>query len=121
MAISPTLLSIPQQSGLPGESNMARQSILTKFIPASNTRGSRIKAVQSGWSDKRECISVTIAYPYECNQDQAHALAARLLAEKLNWHGRYVAASLGAWSDYAYCFAYDDETAFIANKQKEAA
>lgn len=100
---------------------MARQSILTKYIAPSNTRGSRIKAVQSGWSDKRECVSVTIPYPYECNQDQAHARAAQLLAEKLNWHGRYVAASLGAWSDYAYCFAFDDETAFIVSDMERSA
>ena len=100
---------------------MSRQSILTKFIPASNTRGSRIKAVQSGWNNKHECLSVTIDYPHELNADEAHALAARMLAEKLNWKGRYIAASLGAWSDFAYCFAYDDETAFIANEKKVAA
>ena len=91
---------------------MSRQSILTKCIPASNTRGTRIKAVQSGWSDKRECMSVTIPYPYEFNPEDAHKHAARMLADKLGWEGRWVCASLGAWSDFAYCFAIDDGESF---------
>jgi len=91
---------------------MSRQSILTKCIPASNTRGTRIKAVQSGWSNKRDCVSITIAYPYEFDVEKAHAIAAEMLAKKLGWNGRYVCASLGAWSDYAYCFAIDDVAAF---------
>jgi len=95
---------------------MARQSILTKYISPTNTRGARIKAVQSGWSDKKECASVTIPYPFELNTDQAHALAAKKLAEKLGWHGRYVCASLGAWSDYAYCYAFDDGDELIVEK-----
>ena len=95
---------------------MSRQSILTKYLSPTNTRSARIKAVQSGWSDKRECVSVTIPYPYELNTDQAHAMAASMLAKKLGWHGRYISASLGAWSDYAYCFAYDDGDGFTVQK-----
>ena len=95
---------------------MSRQSILTKCIPASNTRGTRIKAVQSGWNEKRDCMSVTIPYPHELNPEQAHAHAADLLAKKLGWNGRYVCASLGAWSDYAYCFAIDDGASFDLGK-----
>lgn len=95
-----------------------RQSILTKYICPTNTRGARIKAVQSGWSDKRECNSVTIPYPDELNRDEAHVLAARKLADKLGWTGRYVGASLGAWSEFAYCFAIDDETAFNVEKEE---
>lgn len=89
-----------------------RQTILTKFVPATNNRGSRIKAVQSGWSDKRECTSVTIPYPHELNTEQAHMLAARKLAEKLDWKGIYIGGSLGAWSDYAFVFVQDDGDKF---------
>jgi hypothetical protein len=91
---------------------MSRQSILTKYISATNTRGSKLKAVSSGWSDKRECVSVTIPYPHDLNTEEGHTLVAKMLADKLGWRGRYVAASLGAWSDYAFCFAFDDGTAF---------
>jgi hypothetical protein len=100
---------------------MAMQSILTKVIPASNSRGTRIKAVQSGWSDKKECKTVTIAYPHEFNPEQAHAVAAKMLAEQLGWSGRYVCASLGAWSDFAYCFAIDCGNEMIVAEHKEAA
>ena len=91
---------------------MSRQSILTKFIPASNSRGARIKAVQSGWNEKRDCLSITIGYPYELNTEDAHAHAAKLLAAKLGWNNRFICASLGAWSDFAYCFAIDDQSGF---------
>ena len=100
---------------------MARQSILTKYISPSNSRGARIKAVQSGWSDKKECVSVTISYPDDLNTDKAHALAAQMLARKLGWSGRYISASLGAWSDYAYCFAYDDGDGFTVEKPETLA
>lgn len=84
------------------------QTILTKYLPATNTRGARIKAVQSGWSDKRECNSVTIPYPHELSGDETHAVAARLLAEKLGWHGEMVCGSLGAWSEFANVFVFVD-------------
>ena len=96
---------------------MSRQSILTKFIPASNSRGARIKAVQSGWNDKRDCLSVTISYPYEMNPEDGHAHAAKLLAAKLGWNNRFICASLGAWSDFSYCFAIDDQSGFDLTKE----
>ena len=96
---------------------MAMQSILTKFIAPTNTRGARIKAVQSGWSEKRDCKTITISYPYEFNTDKAHAIAAQLLADKLGWNGRFIQASLGAWSDFAYCFAMDDGSGFGATTE----
>lgn len=91
---------------------MSRQSILTKYVAPTNTREAKIKAIQSGWSEKRECKSVTIPYPYELNLEEGHAKAAKILAEKLGWKGRFVSSSLGAWSNFAYCFSIDDGTAF---------
>lgn len=55
-----------------------RQAILTKYLSPTNTRGARIKA----WC---EAGSITIPYQYEKNTDESHALAARLLHEKLGW------------------------------------
>ena len=52
------------------------QVILTKYLPVTNSRGSRIKA--KCWRD-----SVTIPFPYELNCMDRHQLAAQTLAEKL--------------------------------------
>ena len=52
------------------------QAIETKYIGASNTKPSRIKA---------ECWggSVTISYPHELDTDKAHAAAAQALIDKM--------------------------------------
>jgi hypothetical protein len=52
------------------------QAILTKYIPCTNLRGSRIKA-------ECEAGTLIIGYPYNLTTDAAHQYAARLLAEKL--------------------------------------
>ena len=51
------------------------QAIQTKYIPASNTRGSRIKAT----ADRG---SISIPYPHEIDSWQVHAFAAQKLCEK---------------------------------------
>lgn len=52
------------------------QSIITKYLPATNTLNSRIKA--TSWKG-----SVTISYPYELSGTEAHQKAAQeLLDEK---------------------------------------
>ena len=89
-----------------------RQSILTKYISPTNARGARIKAVQSGWNKKTECRTITIPYPYELDIDAAHKKAACMLMDSLGWEGRIVPASLGAWSEFSYCFAIEDYDAF---------
>lgn len=52
------------------------QAIITKFIPATNTRGARIKA--TAWAG-----SVTVAYDY--SGDASHRRAAQALCEKMGW------------------------------------
>ena len=51
------------------------QAIVTKYIPASNTRGSRIKAMA-------ERDSISVPYPHEINSGDVHAYAAQKLCEK---------------------------------------
>ena len=65
------------------------KAILTKYLPCTNTRGSRIKA-----SD--ECgNSITISYPHELNGgEDTHRAAADALMKKMNWAGRLVCGSL---------------------------
>ena len=55
--------------------------ILTKYLPATNTRGSRIKA---SFADNRQS-SVTIGYPHEFSGAKAHAMAAYALVSKYGY------------------------------------
>ena len=50
------------------------QSIITKYIGATNTKGSRIKATA-------ERGSIVVPYPYEINSGEVHAYAAQKLCE----------------------------------------
>ena len=52
------------------------QAIITKYLPTTNSRGSRIKATCSSGS-------VTIPYPYELSGQAVHRAAAEALAAKL--------------------------------------
>jgi len=56
------------------------QAIQTKYIAASNTKPSRIKA----WCDAG---SLTISYPHEHDEAGAHYCAAQKLLVKLGWAG----------------------------------
>ena len=62
------------------------QAIETKYLPATNTRGSRIKATSASG------LSVTVPYPHELSGMECHWEAARALVAKLGWGaGEYVA------------------------------
>jgi hypothetical protein len=52
------------------------KAIITKYLPSTNTRGSRIKATAEGLP------SLTIPYPYELSGEACHRLAAETLATK---------------------------------------
>ena len=73
------------------------QYISTKFLSATNTKGSRIKAKASSASE-----SITIAYDYSLDCEQAHAKAAMKLANKLDWKGEYSAGG----NDTGYVFTF---------------
>lgn len=51
------------------------QAIETKYLPATNRRGSRVKA----WCDRG---SITIDYPHELSGDRVHVAAADALVAK---------------------------------------
>jgi hypothetical protein len=55
------------------------QAITTKYLPCTNTKGSRIQAKTASG------IKVTISYPYELSGVDCHALAAETLAKQLGW------------------------------------
>lgn len=58
------------------------QAIETKYIKATNTRGSRIKATAWGGS-------ITVGYDYALDTDGAHKAAADALIAKMGWSGTF--------------------------------
>lgn len=67
------------------------KAIKTKFLPATNNRGSRIKATAEGGERDHQ---VTIGYPHEFNAEQAHQQAAKALCAKMGWHGSMATGGL---------------------------
>jgi len=78
------------------------QTIKTTFLPATNARGSRIKA--SSYAG-----SLTIPYPHELNSEEAHAKAAVMFAQKNNWKGELVSGS----DDKNYYFNFVNSTKYL--------
>ena len=73
------------------------QAISTKYLGATDYRGSRIKATCEGGS-------VTVPYPYEARMGaEAHAVAALALCEKMGWAGTLIAG--GTQTGYVFVFA----------------
>ena len=76
-------------------------AIHTKFIPASNTRGSRIKAYTSSkWT-------ATIPYPHELSFEQAHFAAVKELVSKHKLRWNIENMRFGGSADgkgYVFCF-----------------
>lgn len=75
------------------------QAIQTKYIKATNTKSSRIKA----WCDAG---SVAINYPHEFNEENAHKHAARALQTRLGWIGKNYGTLVGGGlpNNGGYCF-----------------
>ena len=78
------------------------QAIQVKYLPSTNTKGSRIKAVCAAGS-------ITISYPHELSGQAVYRAAAELLADKLNWNtGNYGAMLGGCLPDGSYCFVFNN-------------
>ena len=76
-------------------------SILTHFVGATNTRGSRIIA-DAGMKRR-----VSIPYPHELSIDQAHRAAAMALCQKFDWHGTLVQGGMERGSAFVFLSASD--------------
>ena len=61
-------------------------AIHTKYIPPTNTKGSRIKAYTVGYGEQKG-FNVTISYPHEHSYEVSHFQAVKALVEKhkLDW------------------------------------
>lgn len=76
------------------------QAIITKYLSATNSRGSRIKATCAAGS-------VTIGYPHELSGMACHAAAAKSLVDKLGWGTAHYGDLMGGQlpsGDYAFVF-----------------
>lgn len=67
--------------------NPQSQAIVTKYLGPTNFRGSRIKA-------HCEATSVVVSYEHAWNSERNHDEAARKLATKLNWAGKWFAGGM---------------------------
>ena len=73
------------------------KAIKTKYLSATNTRGSRISAMDSSGNN------VTISYPLELSDMNAYAKAAIALCKKMGWTGTLHGGELS--DGYVFVFA----------------
>jgi len=71
------------------------QAIRTYALGPTNSRGARVKATSCGGA------SVTLAWDYALGIEGNHNAAAKALAEKLEWDGRWYG---GALDERGYCY-----------------
>jgi len=74
------------------------QTITTKFLPATDHKDGRIKAINSFGTS-----SVTLSWDDSLNVEQNHILAAQALAKKLGWAGKFVGG--GTKDGFVFCFS----------------
>lgn len=88
------------------------QAIVTKYLPATNFKGSRIKATAAAGS-------LTLHLDHSLNAVNNHAKAAEALADKFGWGGNW---SMGGMpDDSGYCFVCSnglDAVAFTTTQGK---
>ena len=63
------------------------QAIKTKYIPATETKGSRIKATAAS-------KSLYLPYPHELSGQAVYRAAAEALAQKLGWSGELLGGTI---------------------------
>ena len=71
-----------------------RMAIVTKFLPPTNHRGARIKAMS-------DAGSLTVSWDYEVGVPENHLRAAEALMQKLGWDWPIVGGALPG-SGYAF-------------------
>ena len=72
------------------------KAIITKYLEATNSKGSRIKAYDC---DKN---SVTIGYPHELSGEDVYRLAAVRLCQKMGWDTDLIGGGID--NGYVFCF-----------------
>jgi hypothetical protein len=85
-----------------------RQAIVTKFLPVTNSKPSRVKATA-------EAGSVILSWDHALNSDGNHAKAAATLANKFGWQGNWRGGAIPDHSGFAFVWDNDENNsvAFI--------
>ena len=84
------------------------KGIWTKFLPATNSRGSRIKAeAECGPSGKT--WSVTVSADHALSTEKAHDAAALALCAKMGWPGDLMRGGRPDGRGYVYAFVRETE------------
>ena len=76
------------------------KAIVTKYLPCSSSRGSRIVA-----SDE-DGNRISIPYPHELSGADVHAKAATALCQKMSWSGSLI----GGATKSGYAFVFTNST-----------
>lgn len=79
------------------------KAIITKYVPPTNYRGSKVKA-----SEERQ--SVTLDWSSELNSDENHQAAAKALCAKMNWHGRLVMGGMEKFNVHCFVESWTEST-----------
>lgn len=74
------------------------KAIETRYVGATNTRGSRIIAKDLDGN------RVSIPYPHELSGEDVHRKAAIALCDKMHWDGKLA----GGATKRGYCFVFVD-------------
>ena len=90
---------ISSMQNAPTKLNQIMKAIVTKYLSATNSRGSRIKASAEGVK------SITIGYPHDLSGEDCHKAAAVELCKKYGWSVNLVGGGLPNCEGYAFCFA----------------
>jgi hypothetical protein len=75
------------------------KSIITKYLPATNHKGSRIKAKAFGVKP------ITLSYDYALDAEGNHLGAALRLCKANGWPNDLVSGALPDQTGYAFCFS----------------
>ena len=97
------------------------QTIITKYLPATNTRGARIKAT----CNRGSCA---IPYPHELDGDAAHNAAAQALVDRFItednipgtfWARPRIVESIGVFGERVHIFLCPDTLVWAKSRPVE--
>lgn len=92
------------------------QTITTKYLPATNFRGARVKASHTAGAQ-----SVTLSWDYGLNSEANHRMAASALAHKLDWAGEWIGGCLNERGNVYVLVTGDTIDGFRVDEQRRAA
>lgn len=85
------------------------QTIITKYLPATITKPSRIMAYASGYSKGFANMRIIRSWNNELNTDENHKVIAFDLIQRLNWKGTWYSGSNENGKGYVWvCKPKDD-------------